>query len=85
MDYLERAKHHANVRHYIVHGTLSGFDAADDETFIFKKIDVDEHKTQHVVGTLRIKGADLIRVSNDLLAMVTAGHKLTDRILKAVE
>jgi hypothetical protein len=85
IGFLDRARHHSNVRHYIVHGVLSGFDAADDETFIFRKIDIDENKTQHVAGTLRIKGAALIAVANDLLAMAQTGQSVAQRMLDALE
>lgn len=85
LPYVERAKVLSDVRHYVAHGVLQGFDAADNETFIFQKLDISAEKTAHILGELRIPGEHLIRAANELLLMAAYGQKLTLRIVKALE
>lgn len=82
--YLDRAVALANVRNYVVHGTLSDFDPAD-ESFLFVKIDISEDKRQHEFGELKILGTDLIAAANELLVMASRGHEITARLVQSSE
>jgi hypothetical protein len=84
LSHVNRAKQLSNVRHYVVHGCLGGFDA-ETETFTFSKIDVDQDKINHVVGQLRITGTDLNDAADELLEMARTGQQLTFRILETPE
>lgn len=85
LPFIEAAVRISNIRHYVTHGALSGFDHADDETFIFNKMDVGEDKVSHIIGTLRIKGADLLAAGLELMELVKGTSDLTDRIMDAIE
>lgn len=85
LAYLDRAKALSVVRHYVVHGVLWDFDSANNESFTFQKIDLDENKTQHMLGSLTIAGEDLIASANELLGMASQGQKITHFMLNAFE
>lgn len=85
LRFLGRAKELAEIRHYMVHGTLSDFDEKNDESFTFQKIDLDENKTQHLFGSLTIPGAQLISAAEELSDMASQGVGLSNSILNAME
>jgi hypothetical protein len=85
LHYLDRARALSETRHYVVHGVLSDFDKDHDESFTFQKIDLDENRTQHVIGSLTIPGEKLIDAANELLAMANQGHRISSSMLNALE
>ena len=82
---LERATALADTRHYVIHGVLAGFIADEDETFVFRKIDISDDKQSHVLGELRIPGRHLIMAGNELLVMASHAQQISARILNAIE
>jgi len=82
---VNRARELSDTRHYVAHGVLAGFDAEDDETFYFRKIDISDDKTEHVLGEMRLPGQHIIWASTELAMMAVAGQKLTARISESVK
>lgn len=82
---IQRASELSDMRHYIVHGVLSGFDAEDKEAFVFRKIDVSQDKKQHVLGEMRLPGTHLAIGATELLHMASFAQKVSVRLLDAIE
>jgi hypothetical protein len=85
MKVIRRACELSDMRHFVVHGVLSGFDAEDSETFVFRKIDVSEDKKQHLLGEMRLPGEHLVMGGTELINMASFAQKVSARLLDATE
>ncbi|HEY8595999.1 MAG TPA: hypothetical protein VIL84_12220 [Devosiaceae bacterium] len=84
LHFVERAKAISDIRHNIVHGTLSDYDP-ETEMITFSILELNPDKTQHIAGKAKIVGRDLIGFANELLAMASTGPVLTQSILDSLE
>jgi hypothetical protein len=85
MKVIRRCCELSDMRHFVVHGVLSGFDADDNETFVFRKIDVSEDKKEHVLGEMRLPGDHLVIAGTELIQMAAFAQKVSARLLDAVK
>jgi hypothetical protein len=82
---LSRIVELSDLRHYIVHGVLSGFDAENEATFLYRKIDVSDDKKIHVLGEMHIPGQHLIMAGTELINMANFAQQLSARLIQASE
>jgi len=75
----------SDMRHYVVHGVLAGFDKEDQETFVFRKIDVSEDKKEHVLGEMRLPGDHLVLGGVELIDLASFAQKLSARMVQAIK
>ena len=82
---LDRTNPIADVRHFVIHGTVSHYDKAADHSITFVRIDRKDAGTMHVTRELTITGADLLQRGTDALEltpkMIDLAHRLIDALV----
>jgi hypothetical protein len=80
---VNRTSELSDMRHYVIHGVLAGFDHEDNEAFYFRKIDISDDKTEHILGEMKLPGQHIIWAGQELLHMAATGQALTARIAQS--
>jgi hypothetical protein len=78
--YIEAAQHYSNTRHFIIHGTLSGYDATD-RAFTFLNLKPNETKTIHKLSQLRITAAELLDDADQCSFLAGEMHDLAYKLI----
>jgi len=85
MKVISRCEELSDMRHYVVHGVLSGYDAEDNATFVFRKIDVAKDKKEHVLGEMRLPANHLISAGTELINMAHFAQTISAHLIQASE
>lgn len=81
LEHLRAVRRLSNVRHFLIHGSPTHYDAVDNG-FIFVRVDRDDAKTMHQLKELRITAVKLLDHSRECLTLSSAMLDMAKRLLE---